>query len=334
MNKREFDLLSEKYLEGKCTPDEARIMERWGAMHYRRHTNHPFFSQESDALDAENRLWEKIKKDAQFEQEKPKRIPWMIWQGIAASLLIAMFTAWYLFKGQEGKHLSILPPPGIESKNTTDSSQRITMPDSSIVQLEAGASMVVSENYGKNTRKVYLTGEALFDVRPNPRQPFLVYTGDLVTEVLGTSFRIKPKEGTKTIEVSVMTGKVSIYTESNGNPKKRDGVIITPNQKVVFDTESKMMRQDLVDFPDVIVPPAVESSFIFEDTPVQEVFELLEKTYGVEIVIGNVALKRCVFTGDLNGIKLYQQLDYICDALRITYEIRGTGIFISGGGCG
>lgn len=335
MTRQEFDILTKKYNAGECTPEEAALIERWAALHDRHHSDNPFFRIREERMRNENRIWKKIKADAGIEnEEKPFRRTWTRWPVIAACLSILILGGWFFFNRNSLKEPPEAHPPGIQSKNTTVSRQRIVLPDSSRVVLEPGSSIVVGENYGESTRTVYLTGEAFFEVHPNPQLPFLVYSGELITEVLGTSFRIRPEEKSKTIEVSVMTGKVSIYTESGGQKKKRNGVIITPNQKVVFDAESRMMRQDLVDIPEIIVPPPVKSSFVFDDTPVEEVLALMQKVYGVEIVIGNAALKRCVFTGDLNNLGLYEQLDYLCDILTVSYEIRGTGIFISGSGCG
>lgn len=328
-------MLAEKYSAGQCTAEEAALVEKWAALHYRNHSENPFFKIEDERLENENRIWHGIKEKADIGEEA-KALPFSrkLWPLIAASLATAMLLGWYFVYDRFQGELHASLPPGIESRNTTVSRQKIALPDSSIVILEPGASIVAGENYGEGNRTVYLTGEAFFEVRRDPQQPFFVYAGELVTEVLGTSFRIRPEEKRGTIEVSVMTGKVSIYTGNGGNEKKRNGVIATSNQKIVFDTESRTIRQDLVDIPEMIVPRSEKMSFQFDDTPVEEVLALLQKVYGIEIVIGNAALKRCVFTGDLNELGLYEQLDYICDALRVSYEIRGSGIFVSGTGCG
>ncbi|MDF7819286.1 FecR family protein [Runella sp. MFBS21] len=334
MTRQEFDILAEKYIAGECTPEEAALLERWAALHYKRHNESPFFKESQEVANNETRIWAGIQAEIGSEKEKPVRPIWLVWSSIAACLLMVLGGGWYFFYKESFRKISESSPVGIESKNTTLSHQLIILPDSSLVTLEAGASIVASENYGKQTRVVYLTGEAFFEVRPNPQLPFLVYTGELITEVLGTSFRIKPEEKLKTIEVSVTTGKVSIYTGNDRLEKKRNGVIATANQKVVFDTELQTIRQGLVDIPKIIALPPTKSPFLFDDTPVEDILALMQKVYGVEIMVGNPTLKKCVFTGDLNGLDLYEQLDYMCEVLRVTYEIRGTSIFISGSGCG
>lgn len=335
MTRQEFDKLIEKYNSGECTPDEIEAVEKWSYLHFRRQSESTVFDGEDEMRQTRERIWENVTGEAGLR--KPRKFApgkgSMFRAGLAASVLLALTTG-MLLKDRLFVRGTDAEPAGIETKNTTVSRQKIVLPDSSTVVLEAGAMIVADERYGKETRIVHLKGEGYFEVKPNAQIPFLVYTGELVTEVLGTSFRIRPQERKGTIEVSVMTGKVSVYTGNPGRDKKRNGVIATSNQKIVFDTESRTIRQDLVDIPEMIVPPQLESSFQFDDTPVEEVLGLMKKVYGIEIVIGNAALKRCVFTGDLNGLGLYEQLDHMCDVLRISYEIRGTGIYISGSGCG
>jgi len=222
---------------------------------------------------------------------------------------------------------------GLATINTSSVSQRIVLPDSSIVVLAKGASLSTAEDYGKEKRVVQLKGEAFFEVKSNPRMPFLVYCGDLVTEVLGTSFTIRPETQGKKIEVLVASGKVSVYSNGEKNQQRRSGVIVTRNQKAVFDTESKNIRQDLVDEPMVDEVLVEESLFKFDEATVEEVLGILRNSYGMEIVVTNPELNACQFTGDLSGFELFKQLDYVCNATRSRYEIRGTTIFLLGEGC-
>jgi hypothetical protein len=77
----------------------------------------------------------------------------------------------------------------------------------------------------------------------------------------------------------------------------------------------------------------IASGFTFLETPVKEAFSLLEKAYGIDIVIENDAVEICKFTGDLTNLSLFEQLDLICKSLNATYERRGTTLFVRGEGC-
>lgn len=333
MIRQKFDELAEKYCAGESSPEQNALVKKWAELHFRKHSEHSVFASDDEAQKTKERLFGKIRITAKIPGTGRVLLRKKYFFAAAAACLIAASVFSYLLWNMQIERPSGTLAMGIETKNTTPSSRQIVLPDGSTVMLEPGASLVTDENYGKQNRTVHLTGEAFFDVEPNVRSPFFVYTGELVTEVLGTSFRIRPEGEKKTIEVSVMTGKVSVYTGSTGLDRKRIGVIATPNQKVIYDTELKTLRNDLVDSPKIVVQGAREPDFRFDEIPLKKVLTLMQRMYCVEIVVGNPVLNHCTFTGDLNGLDLYKQLDIVCDVIGAQYEIRGTTVFVTGESC-
>lgn len=333
MTQQEFDILSKKYLNNECTPDETAFLEEWANLQSELGAKTQFGNNDSGIESLERNLWIKIKKDISVNQISVwKNIKWLS-VGLAASLLMVLGYVFYFPKTLPIISKTSLPKQGIESKNIAEKQQKVILPDNSIVILEKNASIITDENYGKENRKVYLTGEAFFEVVRNEKKPFLVFSENLVTEVLGTSFRIKPKSNNRMIEVSVKTGKVSVYATEVKKTGKLNGVILTPNQKLIFDTESKTIRQSIVDVPLIVTPDFVKSDFQFEETTLEKIAKAFQIAYGVEIVVSNPVLNQCEFTGDLNGLSMYKQLEFVCGSVNAQYELRGTTIFIMGDGC-
>lgn len=333
MTRGEFDKLTERYRAGRCSGEEIAFVEKWMDLNGRHADETLVFETEAEAQETEADIWAKIRDEAGIVRQH--KIPALYWKwisGAAAACLAVLLVVNFLPQERRVKY-SGPAMTGLETYNTSSTSLRIVLPDSSVVTLAEGASIITSENYGQDTRTVRLTGEAFFDIRSNPKMPFLVYSGDLVTEVLGTSFTIKPETARKTIEVSVIKGKVSVYTYDHDRNKRRSGVIITPNQKAVYNTDLKTIRHDLVDEPKMVVKDAPASAFKFDETPVGTVLSVLQKAYGMEIVVNNPELNDCEFTGNLNGFDLFKQLSYLCDVLDAQYEVRGTTIFLTGRGC-
>lgn len=333
MTQNEFDILSDKFLKNECTQDEVIFLEKW--VDDQIENNKYFF----DSNDWENRewelkLWNRIRQNTEIKKISFRsKFNW-ITTGIAACLI--MVIGWLFYNKNNPNTDSIngqFVNRGIESKNIAVKQQKVILPDNSIVILEKNASIITDENYGKRNRTVYLTGEAFFDVKRNTKKPFLVYSGGLVTEVLGTSFSIKPKPNSKMIEVSVKTGKVSVYANETHKTDKFNGVILTPNQKVSFNTELKTISQSIVDLPLIVSSEIVKSDFQFEETTFERITKIFEQAYGVEIVVSNPVLNHCVFTGELNGLTMYKQLEFVCGSINAKYELRGTTIFIIGDGC-
>lgn len=333
MTSGEFEKLTERYKAGKCTPEEIAFIEKWVELNYGTNDNDKaVFESEAEAIGIENDLWSTISEAAGISRKPTgqQSARWLL-GGVAASVTL-LFMAYLLLNRIPGNTPEITMT-GIETHNTSINRQRIILPDSSVVTLGEGARIITSENYGEHTRTVHLTGEAFFDIKRNPKKPFLVYTGDLVTEVLGTSFHVKPELTKKTIEVSVVTGKVSVYVSEKDRKQRQSGVIINPNQKVVYNTNLKTIRQDIVDHPEIVTREAPDLSFKFDETPVGDALAKLRRAYGMDIVVNNSELNNCIFTGNLNGFDLFKQLNYICDAIDAEYEVRGTSIFLTGNGC-
>lgn len=332
MTKAEFERLTERYIAGKCTPEEVAFVEKWVDSSFAPEGEELVFESEAEAKIVEEEVWINIR-DAAGISHNPNNLwnrNWFL-VSMAASVALLLVSG-VIFYGNLDKDPE-LAMIGLETHNTSANHQRIILPDSSIVILAKGAGIITSENYGEQTRTVRLTGEAFFEVKRNPKKPFLVYSGELVTEVLGTSFNVKPELDKKTIEVSVVTGKVSVYTSEKDRNKRRSGVIIHLNQKVVYNTELKSIRQDIVDDPKIILQHVPELTFKFDEVRVEAVLATLRHAYGMEIVVNNSGINNCKFTGNLNGYDLFKQLNYICDAIDAHYEVRGTTIFLTGRGC-
>lgn len=269
-----------------------------------------------------------------------------VWVG-AAAILIIFFISWYkIFNKDETKMVTSsyyeLPVGGnstvsIEQVNHSDSIQTVNLSDGSLVLLSPKSKLTFSENSSNSKREVYLTGEAFFQVTKNPLKPFFVYTKNMVTKVLGTSFRIKAYDNDKNASVEVKTGKVSVYkkenfTVANIKSNKLDGIIVTPNQEMVYDFKSDQLIKSIVEQP-ALVEPTIKNNFVFDATPVKEVFKELEDAYGIRIMYDEDILASCSLSATLGNEGFYKKISLICKAINASYEIIDGNIFITSKGC-
>ncbi|HVG13848.1 MAG TPA: FecR domain-containing protein, partial [Chitinophagaceae bacterium] len=169
---------------------------------------------------------------------------------------------------------------------------------------------------------------------------FIVHSGGLVTEVLGTSFEIVKDAQTNKVQVSVVTGKVAVYDTllavktSPGN-KLLKGIVITPNQKIIYNPSNNKYITSLVDEPQPLAEnlDSLQAKFVFDETYLSEVVQPIEELYGINIEFEKQSLGNCHFTGDISNFDLYKKLDIICQSIRTSYEVRGTTILIKEGNC-
>lgn len=335
MTQYEFDKTLEKYLAGTHTPEEETVILNW----YNRLESKPQATEANNTEAAIGvQLWKKIQ--GSTTQKKRIFISWMRYGTIAASVILALWIGWQGIGERAKSNATVAVSPDliedIEVKNNSEKPQEIKLEDGSFVVLQPQSKLSYADHFNKATRTVYLQGEGFFKVKRDTTKPFQVKTGDLTTEVLGTSFSVKQNVKTNTIEVAVASGKVSVYENirSDAAPPKRK--ILTQNQKISFRTDTKQLIASIVPKPlTVKQKPLVEPSaeFTFEDAPLRAVFDALEQQYLLKISIETAVLNRCVFNGDLNGLPLFTQLDLICKSVDAQFEIKGTEIFVTGKGC-
>lgn len=330
MTLKEFNDLSKKYLAGNTSEEEDRFLKEWQEQ---LQTDEELPLNKIEEFTMEKRIWKKINKN--LNQEKlltTKKI--FIAAGIAATLLLGFIYFSPNLNTTKAKQLAENKRQGIELKNTSTKKEKVKLEDGSVIELSENSSLIYGKDFNKSKREVYLKGEAFFDVARDVTRPFIVHTGELTTEVLGTSFNVKHNKKTRQVEVEVASGKVSVFNESVTKTKEKNGVIITPNQKVIFDEVSENIQQSIVSNPKPLLEENIEAStLVFNSIPLNKVLKQLSLIYGIDFVINNSKLQECKITADLNDLTMFTQLKLICKSIDSSYEQRGSVIFINGEGC-
>ena len=340
MNQHDFDILLQKYLAGACNAEEEQKVISWSESMLS-HSKIALNTDEQKVI--RKRLWKRLKHSSLPRRWYYGTASWFR-LGIAACVVLA---SGYLFYVQDIPYLlgmARLTGDEAITKDTTEfrafrkitnlhDLKKITLEDGSIVTLGKESTITFPQHFDGTQRQVRLDGEAFFDVTKDPERPFIVYAGELTTQVLGTSFNVKSYKGAETIEIQVITGRVSVYENQKKGPQNRNGVILNPNQKITFDKLSKKLVPELVEEPAIVTPPKKKSLFVFQEEPLPKVLAAIQNAYNIEIVVETPAMDACIFTGDINELPLHTQLRLICKSVNGTYELRGTTFFIRGEGC-
>ncbi|GGB80836.1 FecR family protein [Dyadobacter sediminis] len=222
---------------------------------------------------------------------------------------------------------------------TNQSAQEMTvlLSDNTVATLMKGSSISYPQQFSGTERKVFLEGEAFFDVSRNPQKPFLVYTSETVTRVLGTSFRVKAFKKENTVMVLVRTGRVLVYPkkeyESGKGKRQISGVVLDPNQQAVFDRSENRIQKSIVSHPEMLTELSAHNEMVFDDKPVAQVFRSLEEMYKIEIDYDASMLSNCMINAQFTDESLKQRMNAICQAISASYEIQNNRIVISSKGC-
>lgn len=257
-------------------------------------------------------------------------------------LLVLVTSGLLVFKKNSSAELKAQAYSEVKTQNGNRS--KILLPDGSGVWLNSDSKLTYPKEFNKNSREVYLNGEAFFDVVKNPACPFIIHTDKINVRVLGTRFNVKAYKNDRTTETSLIRGSVEVFLVQD--PKKK--FLLKPNEKLVLQNNI----QPLMPYKKSANRPAptalaelqpltymkgngedVETSWTrnilsFEDEPFAEVAHKMERWYNVQIVFKNKKWGQQYLSGSFELEDLEQALQALSYTTGFHYTIEGNKIFI------
>jgi ferric-dicitrate binding protein FerR (iron transport regulator) len=222
----------------------------------------------------------------------------------------------------------------------------ITLSDGSTVWLNSGTKLRYPSNFGKESRDLFLEGEAYFVVMNNPVMPFRVETSDVWITAIGTAFNVKAYSDEGVIETTLEKGEVRIDELDESKMKvESTPVFLKPNQKAVYVKSNKNLsvNNTVQKSPipsnepvnkiktnplrvDSYVDTKLTTSWkdrrwIFKSEKLIKLVPILERRYDITVTFRDSVLSSYKFTGILKEESLEQVLKAICLAAPIRYEI-------------
>lgn len=207
------------------------------------------------------------------------------------------------------------------SEITAPMGSRIKMglPDGSQVWLNHGSKLRYPQNFGEKSREVDLTGEAYFNVKENPENPFIVNTSKLDVHVTGTKFNIAAYANESTIGISLEKGSVQLYKEQSGNKQPRELYKLKPGEHAAYYPDSNKL--DIIRGKNDIYTAWKYGKIIFRNEPLHLIAKRLERRYNVDIVLKDKKLKAYTFTATFLDETLNQVLNLLSKAVPLEYTI-------------
>ncbi|WP_276366516.1 FecR family protein [Chryseolinea sp. H1M3-3] len=335
--KNNFPDILKKYLARTCTPEERAMVDSW------------FKQFENDAEDPRLAdIYERVSLDAKMLEEIKQKIHehnaiaplhskgrsltlnlYKAAVGIAAVLVIGVLV-FYLKQPQAAE-------TQITYTTISNSSEGITrheLVDGTLIWLRPNSRIEFPIEFVKDKRELTLAGEAFFDVARDAHRPFIITTGNVTTKVLGTSFNIKAYDESSSIEVSVLTGKVSvdIAGAKNNQAVETTSVLLVPNERVTYLKEKNQLeKEESKKLPELSMWQATD--VVFDNVSVKEVIDILNKKFSVRIQASNKNLLNCLIRADFTNQNLPDILELLSKSVEATYEIKDNTIYLSGEGC-
>ena len=197
----------------------------------------------------------------------------------------------------------------------------IMLADGTHIWLNSGSQLSYPTEFKSNSREVYLSGEAFFDIKPNPEKPFYVITRDIRIKVLGTSFNVSSYEEDNTSQTVLVKGKVS----AGKNQLFSKTVELMPGERMVYNKKNRDLTKDKVDTK--FYASWISGYLIFENEPITEIYKKLERYYNKNIQ-AEEGLEKISFSGKLDlKDKLEDVLENISFASAVKVQAKN-GSFI------
>ena len=174
-------------------------------------------------------------------------------------------------------------------------------------------------------RKVYLTGEAYFEVAPNSKHPFTVVTEEgMEVKVYGTEFNMNTYQH-GVVQTVLVSGKVGIRVNATGKE-----VMLAPRQMAEYSEKTGMVRVEDTDPYRYIAWK--DGEFVFERETIEEIMERLGRWYDVKVFYENESLKQKRFTGVISRYEdIEQVLRLIEGPATLRFEVKGNVVTVKYG---
>lgn len=283
------DILIKDFTNAQLSPVESKILSSWLDENPK---NKKVYAQmklaflkpkSGDIQQLRTEIWSDIKSQRNNATEISSKTQgqgfsyW--WTRVAAILIFCVATAILFYKltndqnevastSAEVKMIGKVSEPG--QKLTT------TLPDGSLVKLNGDSKILYAEEFSGDNREVILYGEAFFEVVRNVDKPFVIKTKDIEVKVLGTSFNVKSYPGKVSSRVAVASGKVAV----KGSDQRM--VRLDPGEKVSYLTDTKALAKERFNWEEEY--GWKDNILVFNDASLSEIYERLNKWYGVEII--------------------------------------------------
>ncbi len=261
-----------------------------------------------------------VKLKNRLEKYQSKKGWLYYWQKIAAVLLlpfILLSVSQFIFRTQS-------QPDEVTSslaynEISTSSGLRSTfeLPDGTKVWLNGTTKIKYPIAFRGKERKVYLEGEAYFEVAKNKEKPFIVDMKTVQVQAIGTAFNCMAYPDDHQIETTLAEGKVKISKLAEG--KIKGEYMLHQGQVMTFQQNSGQFYLHEGDLAKHLAWR--NGRFVFRNDPLELVCKKLGRWFNVDIVIKDNVLNSYSFTGTFQHEGLREILDLISLTSPISYTI-------------
>jgi len=199
---------------------------------------------------------------------------------------------------------------------------KVRLADGTLVYLNSATRMKYPVKFDEKERKVYLSGEAYFEVTKDPKRPFFVEMEGVEVRVYGTSFNINTHQKGN-IQTVLVKGSIGVKVLASGMES-----VITPGQMAEF--KQGNAKVDVKDVNVAVYTDWKDGIFRFENQRLEDILTVLSNWYDVDVFYQTVSVKELHFSGYMER---YKDVSVILEAITlstgVTFSVQGKTIIVS-----
>lgn len=289
MDVQQIKEIFKRYLTHKSSPAENKAIDAW---YDKLDDEMPPSPDSKVERQTKDEIWLSILPELNHHSVAVRRINYT-WLKVAAILLLVSSAGLIFLKLNNNSEKR----PALATKGYTAIStgigqrKQINLSDGSVITLNSGSAIRISNNF-KSARNVIIDdGEAYFEVRHDNSLPFIVKSGGITTQVLGTAFNIRAYRALHVLTVGVLSGKVGVML--NHKPTQ----FLVKNQQLVFNKSLEKISRSSLDKQTLAWQ---QGNMVLSDAGFAEMAVLMEKNYGLHISTNDQRVQSNRFTTTLN----------------------------------
>lgn len=244
---------------------------------------------------------------------------------VAAVILVAALSAFFTLQfASDGKKSDYKPVIG-EIVTQRGERANVQLSDGTNVYLNADSKLFKPENFSTDRRVVEMTGQAYFEVTPDPERPFVIKSNGLEIEVLGTSFDVNTYEENSEFMVSVREGRV----ELRGEKTETEKLILNAGEVGIYSNPTQKLTSKIIEDFELYFG-WMNGRLVFNNQSVRDVMKRIERWYDITVYweSENSEIYNRRLTADLKTKSIRDLMDVISAATGISYEIENDLITI------
>lgn len=262
--------------------------------------------------------WEKLNQQLPKGKRSKNTVQFDLFLKIAASVLIvvavglgSIWTSEHVFSRQKPALVQFEVPKGEKSKIVLADGSQVWLNSQTVLKYDAMA-----------PRKVFVQGEAYFEVEKDRKNPFEITTiSGMKVKVTGTRFNLRCYSGESEVETTLDEGKVIIE-----NAQSKDLAELAPGQQAKYDIQSRQV--DVKNVSTEIYSIWKNNELRLKDVRFSELIPKIERWYGVSIQLNSREEKEDRFTMTIKTESLRELLNMMQLTSKFTYKIEGEKIEI------